>query len=291
MFGVHAGDVLGVSGPLEGGPLQLLLHGVASLVDIGTGLVESDEGTQRKAGFEVPDDVVLAVLVERENGVALFDLHGAVRPGGEVSLVGREVDEVDSRVCETLLSAPGLASPELDTLSVHGCEVGSLGRPLHERLGPVGTVDNRVGLLVSLVPEDTDAVAAVHDKLVTAVVVTQPPAQMLLLLEGLEFRGSVILLNAAFATEALNIGELVDGHGVFLVQRGAVKGLDGGLGLCGRLVLDKGVALGHVGLVADGHEDQVFTGLTSADELAQDELNKLSLALLWHLGETVNDYE
>jgi hypothetical protein len=106
LVGVHAGDVLGVGGPLEGGPLQLLLDGVAGLVDVGTSRVEGDEGTQGKTSLEIPDDVVLAVLVERENGVALFDLHGAVGPGGEVSLVGGEVDEVDTGVGETLLSAP-----------------------------------------------------------------------------------------------------------------------------------------------------------------------------------------
>ena len=106
MFGVHTGNVFGVGGPLEGGPLQLLLDGVSSLVDVGAGRVEGDKGAQRKTSLEIPDDVVLAVLVERENGVAFFDLHGAVRPGSEVSLIGREVDKVDTGVGETLLSAP-----------------------------------------------------------------------------------------------------------------------------------------------------------------------------------------
>lgn len=106
MFGVHTGNVLGVGGPLEGRPLQLLLDGVSSLVDIRAGRVEGDERTQRKTSLEIPDDVVLAVLVEREDGVAFFDLHGAVGPGSEVFLVGREVDKVDTGVSKTLLSAP-----------------------------------------------------------------------------------------------------------------------------------------------------------------------------------------
>ena len=106
LVGVHASNVLGVGGPLECGPLQLLLDGVTGLVNVGTSRVEGDERAQRKTSLEIPDDVVLAVLVERENGVAFFDLHGAVGPGGEVSLIGREVDEVDTGVGETLLSAP-----------------------------------------------------------------------------------------------------------------------------------------------------------------------------------------
>lgn len=174
---------------------------------------------------------------------------------------------------------------------MHRGKVGSLGRPLHEGFGPVSTVDNRFGLLVSLVPENADAVTTVHDELVTTVVVTQPPAQVLLLLERFNLGGRVVLVDAALATKALNVGQLVDSHGVLLVQRGAVQGLDGGLGLCGRLVLDKGVALGHVGLVADGHEDEVLAGLASSGELAEDKLDQLCLALLGNLGEAIDDYE
>jgi hypothetical protein len=137
----------------------------------------------------------------------------------------------------------------------------------------VSAVDNRVRLIVSLVPENANAVAAVHDKLVAAVVVTQPPAQVLLLLERLNLGGRVVLVDAALATEALDIGKLVDGHGVLLVQRGAVQGLDSGLSLCGRLVLDEGVTLGHLGFVANGHEDKVLAGLAGRGELAEDELD------------------
>ena len=114
---------------------------------------------------------------------------------------------------------------------------------------------------------------------------------MLLLLERLNLGGRVVLFDAALATETLDVGQLVDGHGVLLVQRGAVQGLDGGLSLCGGLVLNKGVALGHVVLFADGHEDKVLAGLAGSGELAEDELDQLSLALLGDLGKAVDDYE
>lgn len=283
----HTGHVLGVGRPLERGPLKLLLDGVAGLVGLGASGVESDEGTQRHARLDVPDDVVLAVLIERQHGVALIDLHGAVRPGGKVLLVGREVDEVDARVGETLLSAPRLCTPQLNTLGVHRRQVGTLGRPLHERLGPVLAVDNRVGLLVPLVPEDADTVAAVHDKLVAAVVVAQPPAQVLLLLELVHLRRVVLLLDAALTAEALDVGKLVDSHSVLLVQWGTVQRLDGSLGLCGRLVFDKGVSLGHLVVVAEGHQDVVLACLADGGELAKDELDELSLALLGHLGKAI----
>jgi hypothetical protein len=84
--------------------LQLLLNGLAFLIGGGSRKIESDERANGLASSDVPDDVVLAVLFSTENGVALVDLHRAVRPGSKVALVGREVDKVDARVHETLLS-------------------------------------------------------------------------------------------------------------------------------------------------------------------------------------------
>ena len=116
-----------------------------------------------------------------------------------------------------------------------------------------------------------------------------PPAEMVLFLELFHLRGAVLVVDATLASKALDVGKLVDGHGVLLVQRSAVQELDGGDGLFGCLVLDKGVAFSHVGLFVEGHEDQVLAGLAGGCELAQDEFNELLLAILWHLGEPVDN--
>jgi hypothetical protein len=239
----QTGDILVVGRPLECRPHHLLLNGVAVLIS-AAGHVDGGEGSEGLAGCDVPDDVVLAIVFQRERGnrVVLVDLQRTVGPGGEVLLAGRVVNQVDAGMREALLPAPALSTPQLNTLSVDRGKEGSARRPLDERLCPVLAVHNNLRRLLLVVPEDANLLATVHGDLVTAVGLTQPPAQMLGLLKGRNLRCVVLLVDASLLAVTVNVGQLVDGHGVLLVEGGSVELLDGGDGLGGCAVLDKGVA-------------------------------------------------
>lgn len=149
--------------------MKLLLDRVAIEVS-ATWNIDGCKRTQRLASCDVPDDVVLAILFQRKrwNRVVLIDLERAMRPGGEILFARGIVDQVDTGMREPLLPAPRLASPQLDTLGVHRGKICALRRPLDKRLGPVLAVDDGVGLVLFLVPEDADLLAAVHGNLVAA---------------------------------------------------------------------------------------------------------------------------
>ena len=53
----------------------------------------------------------------------------------------------------------------------------------------------------------------------------------------------VFLVDAALLAVAVDVGELVDSHGVFLVERSSVQLLDGRDRLCGCAVFDKGISV------------------------------------------------
>lgn len=171
---------------------------------------------------------------------------------------------------------------------MHGCEVCALRRPLYERLGPSLSVHDHVGLVLLLVPENTDILATVHDELVPALMVAQPPAQVLLLLERRDFGLLVVLVDATLPAVSLDVGEFVDGDGVLLVEGGAVQGLDGGDGLGGSLVFDKCVSSSLLVGIVHGHENVVLLGLADGGELAQQELDKFGPAVFGDLGQTID---
>jgi hypothetical protein len=141
------------------------------------------------------------------------------------------------------LPAPRLATPQLYTLSVHRCKVCSPWGPLDEGLGPVLAVHNLLGCLLLLVPKDTDLLGAVKGHLITAVRVAEPPSQMLLLLERLNLRRMVLLVDATLLAVAVDVSKLVHGHDVLLVEGGAVKLFDGRNRLSGCAVLDKSISV------------------------------------------------
>jgi hypothetical protein len=171
---------------------------------------------------------------------------------------------------------------------VHRCEESTLGRPLYERFCPSLPVYDGLGLILLLVPEDTDVLGTVHDELVTALVVAQPPAQVLLLLEWRNLGLLVVLVDAALSSIALNVGELVDGDSVLLVERGSVQGFAGGDGLCRCLVFDESVSSSLASGLIHGHEDVVLLGLAGGGELAQQELDKFGPAVFGDLGQAID---
>lgn len=84
-------------------------------------------------------------------------------------------------VGEAVDASPAGASPDGDTLPVHGDQVGSLGRPLHERLCPEGPLVNLLGRVTRrIVPVDLGLVPEPHAELVPPSPVHHPRLQLLL---------------------------------------------------------------------------------------------------------------
>lgn len=63
---------------------------------------------------------------------------------------------------------------------------------------------------------------------------------MLLLGELVDVRGLVVLVDTAFSSISLDVGELVDAESVLLVEGGEVELASSGSSLSGRGVFDKG---------------------------------------------------
>lgn len=103
------------------------------------------------------------------------------------------------------------------------------------------SLDNVFGLVLLVVPVDTDAFASVHNKLITASAgrILEEPSEMLLLGELVNVGGLVGLVNSAFSSISLDVSELVDAQGVLLVEGDQVELASGGGSLSGRRVLNK----------------------------------------------------
>lgn len=236
----HARNVLLVSRPLESRPLHLLLW-LDITVCRGTSCkIVGDEGAQRLAGLDIPDDNVLSVLLEGQDRLALLNLDRPRGPCRQIALQRGEFNKLYEGVRELFLFGEGGTTPELDALRVNGGKIGTLGGPLDEKLCPVSAIDNVLWVVALVVPVDTDLVAPVEGELVAGVGIGHPGAQVLLLLERLNLGGLVFLLNASLAAIPLDIHQLVDGQGVLLVKGNTMQLLDGSKGLFGGLVFNKG---------------------------------------------------
>lgn len=309
----HSGNVLLISGPLECGPLHLLLRLSVTLACRTSGQVVRNERPQRLPGSDIPNNDVFSILLVGQDRLTLFDLNRASGPGGHITLIRREFDQLHKWMGELLLFRERRATPELNTLGVDGGEESTLGRPLYEQLCPVGTVDHILGLVVLVIPENTDLLAPEKGELVASVGVAQPRAQVLLLLERLDGWRLVLLFDTSFTAIAIDIHQLVHGKGVLLVQGDTVELLNGGDGLFGRLVLDEGktiqprinfsfslpkqsskypfahyVPFGHV-LVVDGHKNGIFGGVADRAKFPQQELDELLPALFRNDRKAIDD--
>jgi hypothetical protein len=132
---------------------------------------------------------------------------------------------------------------------------------------------------------------------------------MLLFLEGLDCGGLVLLADLALTAIAVDVGELVDGNGVLLVERRSMQGLDGGYGFGGGAELDKGVsgrriskqpwciASAKVGLpfcdavVVQRHEYAIFLHLAHIIQFSQQELGEFWLIFVWDFGQAVDHHK
>lgn len=241
---VQPRHVLVVGGPLERGPGEF--GRLLGAMPVGR-RVELGERPQGFGRLDVPDDVVLAVVVKRQGRMAgVGNGDWPVRPGDQVLLVGGEGDEVHEGMGEPPQPRPRGAAPQQDTLRMHRREVGPQGRPLDEGLGPLLPVDNVLGRILLVVPEDADRIPSEHDELVPAAParVRHEGPEVLLLLELLDLGRLELFVHAAFSPVPVDIGELVDAQGVPLVQRGIVELPHRGGGFGGRRVLDEGKPAG-----------------------------------------------
>jgi hypothetical protein len=120
---------------------------------------------------------------------------------------------------------------------------------------------------------------------------------MLVLGEGWDLGGDIFVVNFAFTAILFDIGQLVDGKCVFLVQGNAVKLFSRGYSLLGGLIFDKGkpgpvsardfgscgsnIPFGHA-LLIHGHVDRLIAVLYLAGriETLGEELDQLWLLIV-----------
>lgn len=238
----QSGDILVISGPLECWPLNLALHWSTVLVDKVAWRLDVGERTEWLAGLNIPDNVVLSVIINRQSWVSLLaNDDWLVGPGGQVLLAWREVDQVDKWMWEALLASPRWSTPKLDTLHVHGGKICAEWGPGDEGLRPVGAVNNVLWRISLVVPENANLVVSEHNKLVASASswVGQPGAEVLLLREWLHSWWGKFLWDSSLAAVTLNVGELVNAHGVLLIDSSAVEDLDGLGGLSWSSILDE----------------------------------------------------
>lgn len=115
---VQSGDVLVIGRPLERRPGEL--GGLLGLTIGSGGCVLLGKRTDGLAGLDVPDHIVLSIIVDRQLGVALIrNGNRPVGPRNQVVFVGREGNEVNEGMGKTPDSRPGGTTPELNTLLVN----------------------------------------------------------------------------------------------------------------------------------------------------------------------------
>ncbi|KAH3688595.1 hypothetical protein WICPIJ_000439 [Wickerhamomyces pijperi] len=165
--------------------------------------------------------------------------------GHEVLLIRREVQKLDTWVDESLQALELSTTPGLDTLRMHGEQIGPLWRPLHVCLSPVGSwLHGRFGRVVLLVPENTNHFALLHVELVSSCIVHQPRFQIICLLELSQLRLNELVWDLARKGVLLNVGELVQVQSVLDIQFLTVQRSDGLLHFSDTGELDKGEPLG-----------------------------------------------
>jgi hypothetical protein len=96
---------------------------------------------------------------------------------------------------------------------------------LDECLGPAQSIDNHLGCVSLVVPEDANALTAEHNHLVTSTSgrVGQPGAKVLLLDKVLDLGSVELLGNSTLSAKAIDVGKLVDSHGVLLVESDPIE--------------------------------------------------------------------
>lgn len=173
-------------------------------------------------------------------------------------------------------------------------------------------VDNVLGLVSLVVPEDTDVIATIHDELVAATTrgVLEPPSEVLALLERSDCGGVVGLVHSSFGSVSLNIADLVDAQNVLLVEGHHVELAGGRLSLGGGGVLHESesgwglatspcesdatcdVYIPHrLSIFAHGHVNSLLFRLAHGVELLEQKFDQLGLLFGVDLGQAVDDYK
>lgn len=65
-------NILVISGPFEGGPNDLSLDRLACLIVGVAGKINIGEGTERLSSLDIPDNVVLSIIINRQCWVTFF---------------------------------------------------------------------------------------------------------------------------------------------------------------------------------------------------------------------------
>ena len=153
-------------------------------------------------------------------------------------------------------------------------------------------IDNVLRWIFLLVPEDTNSIATEHYKLISRIGITKPRLEVLFVLELFDFGRLIFIINTAFPAVAVNIGQLVDGNCVFLVQRRAMKLFCCSRGLLWSVIFNKSkpgsisiacystgmtsVPFRHV-FVVHRHKDGILSCLAHSIEFPEQEFDELWL--------------
>lgn len=70
-------------------------------------------------------------------------------------------------------------------------------------------VNDILGRIFLHIPEHSDFVAAVHDKLVSSTRVAHPPSEMFFFVERFNMGGFIFFIDAPFAAISINVGQFV----------------------------------------------------------------------------------
>lgn len=104
-------------------------------------------------------------------------------------------------------------------------------------------VHNILGRFLLLIPKHSDTVRFVHDQLISAVRVAQPPAKMLFFGKFFDMRRVVVVIDSAFSPVSIDVGQLIDCDGVLFVERTAIQGFGRSDCLFWRLIFHERIAL------------------------------------------------
>lgn len=79
------------------------------------------------------------------------------------------------------------------------------------------SIHDRLGVILFVVPEDSNLVAAEHGKFISRVGIAEPRAKMFLVSERLDIWCLIFIVDSSFSAKSIDIRELVYAQYMFLV--------------------------------------------------------------------------
>lgn len=137
------------------------------------------------------------------------------------------------------LSGPRRPAPQLHAFLMGGGEVRTHRRPLYKHFCPVLPVYNDFRDLFFPVPENSNTLATVHHKLISAVWIPQPRAKVLFSCKGFNGWWIVFIIDPSLSAISLDVCKLVYCDSVLFIKGCAMERFSCCDSLLRRFVLDK----------------------------------------------------